>query len=245
MNAAGAGPPGLVAALSQPALPQIPGPAVELPRPEGTSPVPADRVESLVAAVTHPAVQAVLHRLPAVAEAHEIPRSLHEVREVLKRQPELVERVLQEPALAPIRDGVREVVNHLSHEARLDAEKTLAIAAPLPSLHRMPAETPAVLTLANQFLETGQYLNYVRAGDLGRVVIRWAGDPDGPEDHAEQNVAAAVRRGAAVWRRAPLLVLLVAWMLLGVVLNTEIWVAGWLGLVVLQFVVTIRNWRRR
>ena len=113
----------------------------------------------------------------------------------------------------------------------------------------MPTEAPAVIALANRFIETGQYVNYLRAGELGRLVIAWSGQSqNGPADHSEQNIARAVRRVSALWSRAPMLVLLVCWLLLGVVLipfRAELWATGFLALVGLQFVVTLRNWPPR
>ncbi len=255
VSAATVGQSGLTAAIAQPPLPPSPAPSPS----SGSAPA-GDVVESAVGEFSHPAIHAALH-LPethAAADAlihqatqalaaHDIPKALQAVHELLTRQPDADLRVLHEPALAPIRDGVREVVNRLVNEARLDARKTLAIAAPLAALPRMPNETPAVLALANQFIETGQYINYVRAGQLGRVVISWSEAESGPEDHAEQNVTHAIRRVAALWTRAPLLVLLMAWLLFGIVLlplDAELWAVGFLTLVLLQFVLTLRNWRR-
>jgi hypothetical protein len=189
----------------------------------------------------------ILGASQAVASG-DVPRALHAVTELLTRHPDADLRALQEPALASIRGDIREIVSRLAGEAKIDARNTLAIAAPLAGGYGMPHEAPAVIALANQFIETGQYVNYFRAGELGRLVISWSQSETEAQDHAEQNVAHAVRRIAVIWRRAPLLVLLGVWLLLGIVLirfATELWATGFLALVAIQFVVTVRNWPRR
>jgi len=168
----------------------------------------------------------ILQRLPPSLHAHPA------INEMLRNQPEAAL-----PRLAA----------HLTTEAKSEALKTLAIAAPLAHAPHMPHETPAVLALANQFIETGQYVNYVRANQLGTLVISWSQIP-GPPDHVEQNIARAVSRLAALWRRAPLLVLFIAWLLLGTVLvplDPQLWATGFPALVGAQFVATVRGWFRR
>ena len=52
----------------------------------------------------------------------------------------------------------------------------------------------------------------------------------------------------ALWRRAPMLVLLSGWLLLGVVpipFDASLWGIGFLVLVAIQFVIAIRNWPPR
>ena len=186
--------------------------------------LPLPRIQS----PAHPSDQAggILLRLPSSLHA------LSAVNEILHRQ---VDAPL--PRLAA----------HLASEAKSEAMKTLTIAAPLAHATHMPHETPAVLALANQFIETGQYVNYVRANQLGGLVIAWSHIP-GPPDHVEQNIARAVSRIAALWRRAPLLVLFIGWLLMGVVLvplDPKLWATGFLALVGAQFVATVRGWYRR
>jgi hypothetical protein len=164
-----------------------------------------------------------------------MPASLHAhaaVNEILQRQPD---------AAAP------RLAAHLASEAKSEALKTLALAAPLAHAPHMPHETPAVLALANQFIESGQYVNYVRAGQLGGLVVSWSQIP-APPNYVEQNIARVVSRIASLWRRAPLLVLFMGWLLIGVVLmplEPKLWATGFLALVGLQFVVSVRGWYRR
>lgn len=183
--------------------------------------LPLPRTQSLTHISDH--ASGILLRLPPSLHAHIA------VNEILNRQPEAAL-----PRLAA----------HLASEAKSEALKTLAIAAPLAHAAHMPHETPAVLALANQFIETGQFVNYVRANQLAGLVISWSQIP-GPPDHVEQNIARAAGRIAALWRRAPLLVLFIAWLLLGVVLlplAPKLWAIGFLALVGIQFVATVRGW---
>ena len=118
-----------------------------------------------------------------------------------------------------------------------------------------------VISVANQFIETGQIPNYLRAEELGRIVAGWYQAPV-PSD-ASLAVEGRRSRGQAVpvwqiprllkrlWRRAPLLVLLALWLLAGTVAEllprswhsppVELWATGFLALVVFQFLFTVRN----
>jgi hypothetical protein len=119
----------------------------------------------------------------------------------------------------------------------------------------------AVIALANQFIATGQLPNYLRAAEMGRMVISWY-------DEAPASVgfgAGAVARYrqspmitrlygivGRIWRPAPLFVLLVGWLLSGGIAGflakmmdvpgyraapvLKIWATGFLALVVFQFV---------
>jgi hypothetical protein len=166
------------------------------------------------------------------------------VGELLRTQPEAEARVLHEPALAAIRPEIRDVATHLSIAAKQDAEKTLAHAGALVATQPSGAFGPATVALANQFLETGQYVNYIRAGELGRLAI--SSFESERREKAEPQAASRIAKAVgSLWRRAPLLALLLAWMVLGLVvvpLNPELWAIGFLALIGCQFVVTIRNW---
>jgi hypothetical protein len=116
-----------------------------------------------------------------------------------------------------------------------------------------------VLALANQFIGTGQVANYLRAEELGRLIVSWY---DGPLPAvpfaAERSLNPRFRTSLKkLWRRAPLLGLFIGWLMTGVVaglflrilsvpayktaLPFEVWGVGFLVLVVFQFVVTIRG----
>ena len=122
----------------------------------------------------------------------------------------------------------------------------------------------AVLAVANQFIETGQVPNYLRAGELGREVLSWYEGRLVPPEIATELTARDRERQSRyrnaltrVWRRAPLLILLVVWLVAGLttafLLNADtaayqtslsVWAIGFLALVVVQFVISIRgSWR--
>ena len=82
---------------------------------------------------------------------------------------------------------------------------------------------------------------------MGRLVVATCASKgrEKAESPATARIAKAV---GSLWRRAPLLALLIAWMLLGLVvvpLSAEFWALGFLALIGFQFVVTIRNRARR
>ena len=116
-----------------------------------------------------------------------------------------------------------------------------------------------VLALANQFIEVGSVANYFRAEELGRTVVSWYDGPLPlvafvPEASPSPRVQRALQK---LWRRAPLAVLFLGWLVAGIVggvflrllsvpaystaVPFDIWGLGFLLLVVLQFVVTVRG----
>jgi hypothetical protein len=239
-----------------PSLPALPTPAL-LPIPLLT----ADQVALGLPELSDPAIQAAVHlpeSQPAIESAihiaveaiaaHDFPRALHAIAELLTKAPDSETRILQEPSLAPIHSGIRELVNNLAVEARTEAHKILASAAPLIAVQTTQDNSAAVLAFAYQLFETGQYANYVRAGRLGKLLLGRSQPEGAIENRTEKQVSRAARKLGLVWRRAPMLVLLVTWLLLGIFVapfSTESWVVGFLALIVFQLVVTLRNWPGR
>jgi len=159
-------------------------------------------------------------------------------------------------------------------DARDSAEKLVAKAAHTIETagfrgQHIPADMDAraAIALANQFIATGQLPNYLRAAELGRVVISWY-DEASPATVGFGPGAVALNRRPTLrmrlyamlgrlWRRAPLLVLLIGWLLSGgfaglvvdamavpayrTALAFRIWAIGFLALVVFQFVATVRG----
>ena len=165
------------ASTGQPGVPQLdlvaalPG---LLPLPPAPAPVQSlieDRVGGHLPEIAAPAIHAALH-LPsdaAVTDAlihqavdalthHDVPGALRAVGELLRTQPETDVRVLHEPALEPVRPEIRDLVAHLTAGAKQDAEKTVAHAGVLVANQPPGAFGPTTVALANQFLETGQYV---------------------------------------------------------------------------------------
>ncbi len=118
-------------------------------------------------------------------------------------------------------------------EVRDLAEKLVARAAhtiEAASVHseRIPddLDPQAVVALANQLIATGQLPNYLRAAEIGRVVISWYdeassgsagfGAEAGYIAHRQPRLSTRLYGIVGrVWRRAPLLVLLTGWLLSG------------------------------
>jgi hypothetical protein len=142
--------------------------------------------------------------------------------------------------------------------------------------HRIPEnlDPQTVLALATRMIETQQYPNYLRATELSNTIVAWYEGPlPGvaagrsttiqppelePRDEVRLRSAAAkwTHSVTTAWRRAPLLVLLTGWLLIGIAgalllriaggaagsspLFT-LWALGFPALIVLQFALTVRG----
>ena len=129
-----------------------------------------------------------------------------------------------------------------------------------------------VLALATRMIETQQYPNYLRATELSNTIVTWYEGPlpdmpvtrsiaiGGAEKIRSARPAVATshqltQATAKLWRRAPVLVLLLGWLLAGSVVAIvaresspllTTWALGFPALVALQFILTIRGvWRRK
>jgi hypothetical protein len=137
------------------------------------------------------------------------------------------------------------VASHPAHHtpeiARTEAVRSLASAALVVDAaikHPPQMDGPAVLAVAERLIESGQLANYYRAADLSRAV----GGAYAPVKRGPKKILLL----RTLWRRAPLLVLLMGWLLLGlaapsVEFGFELWGVGFLALVVFQFYVTTRK----
>ncbi len=234
-----------LAPVALPVIPPVPAAiAAETPV------VIEDKVSGLLPSIAEPAVLAALnlHSDPAALDSvihaavqalanHDAPRALQMLTQLIQKQPESVPRVLEEPGLVPLHASLHEAIDHVTQGARAVAETTVAQAT------RLTFEDAPVIALANQFIETGQYINYIRATELGRLAISDAArkTPPAGETPAARMAALTGRAVTTLWRRAPLLVLFLGWLLAGFFLPAQLWAPGFLGLVVLQFVLTLRN----
>lgn len=127
-----------------------------------------------------------------------------------------------------------------------------------------------VLALAARMIETQQYPNYLRATELSNTIVTWYEGPlpdvplsrpipmEATEKIRLARPAAGPRKWtqatAGAWRRAPVLVLLLGWLLAGsivAIVSREssplltIWALGFPALIALQFILTIRGVFRR
>ena len=261
---------------SQPPITALPNAEVHA-RPTHGAPQSADSIGTLLANLATPSIQNLLSASHPVSDrpapelsdaliraageaiaAHDIPRALHAVAEWVRLNPESADSVLREPSLQPVQNEVRALLARIGHEARTGAETVLNNAAQLADSGRVQVnlipgglDAPDVLALANRFYETGQLANYLRAEALGRVVIAAY---DAPPRQTSQFAA----RLKTVWRRAPMLILLAAWVFVGLIgglsvrgvrrsgsepgsLAFDLWGIGFLALVVLQFFATVYN----
>ena len=262
---------------SQPPIPALPNAEGHARIPHG-APQSADSVGNLLAKLATPSIQnllgtshlvsdrpapelsdALIRAAGAAIAAHDIPRALHAIGEWVRLNPESADSILREPSLQPVQNEVRALLARIGHEARAGAETVLNHAAQLADSVRVQVnlipgglDAPDVLALANRFFETGQLANHLRAEALGRVVIGAY-----TEVPARQSgpFAAWLK---TMWRRAPMLILLAAWLFVGLIggysvralrqsggnpgsLAFDLWGVGFLVLVVLQFFATVYN----
>jgi hypothetical protein len=262
---------------SQPPIPALPNAEGHARPAHGATPS-VDSIGTLLANLATPSIQnllaashlgserpapelsdALIRAAGGAIAAHDIPRALHAVSEWVRLNPESADSVLREPALQPVQNEVRALLARIGHEARIGAETVLNNAAQLTDSGRVQVnlipgglDPPDVLALANRFYETGQLANYLRAEALGRVVI--GAYEDAPVRQSGQFTAWL----KSMWRRAPMLILLAAWLLVGLIgglsargvrrsgstpggLAFELWGIGFLVLVVVQFFATVYN----
>jgi hypothetical protein len=167
------------------------------------------------------------------------------------------------PAVADAKDAAQKSVDRAAQ-----AIEQGGIHAP-----RIPEnlDPPTVLALATRMIETQQYPNYLRATELSNTIVTWYEGrlPDAPiarpiSIEATEKIRSARSTGgphkwtqttARLWRRAPVLVLLLGWLLAGSIVAMiadksspllTTWALGFPALVALQFILTIRGvWRRK
>jgi hypothetical protein len=163
----------------------------------------------------------------------------------------------------------------------------------LTALRDWDADPRTLLMVANRLVEAGGYGNAVRGTQVAQLLVdpsHWgpavdtiskAGAPEAPESEESRPVQGAILpvlseswrglrgrgagRVARLWRRAPLLVLLLAWLVAGTagglmlrILQTlrpgvwpswisdagvTVWAVGFLGLVLFGFYMRVRNIR--
>ena len=199
-------------------------------------------------------LESLLQTAVSAAAGHDLPRAIAALTEHIGRNPEHAGELANSPLLAPIQGDVRELVHRVTEEARDEAVRLVGIAGvAVDAAARHPEQLngPAVLEVAERFIESGQLANYIRAQELGLAVIGFYGGAEGQSAGVERRPAWwwALR----LWQRVPLLVLLVGWLTLGLMGSAivfllhadaatvqaafEFWGVGFLALVVLQFFV--------
>ena len=220
----------------------------------------------------------------AVAEGN-VPQALAKLSELAVRDPPRAETFQAEPGLASIRADVEHLMFRLASTAQLDAESRLGQATDLlrsTGSKELPGQEIrpeiAILT-AGRFLEAGGYVNCVRSAELSQMAINQYGIAPTPVPLVLLDSGKVPRPSARpgwreswrprirnLWLRAPLLVLLLAWLTVGLVGGTisallrnvwpqalpeslvavafDVWGIGFLTLIAFGFYVRVRNWRR-
>ncbi len=200
----------------------------------------------------------------------EVNNALTKLATMLPLDPRRAERLASDPLLVSIRKDVEAMLSRLTGAATLDAETRLREATEFlqgqgsvdPEIEEVRAST--LVAVAGRLVEAGGYANCVQSSEISRMILdpaRWA-PVESPVPLTKPVLARGVRRALLIrwqtaaarmknlWRRAPLLVLLVGWLLIGVVVGAaqigeelffEIWVLGFLGLVGFGFYMRVRN----
>ncbi|MEO8592039.1 MAG: hypothetical protein ABI759_01845 [Candidatus Solibacter sp.] len=217
----------------------------------------------------------------SAVQSGEVNHALEQLADLVKLDPSGAQTLRTEPGLEQIRTQVNHLLIRLETVAGLDAQGRLAEAAEvLLSLAPHPLagwDTPpqVLLTMANRLYDAGGYVNYVHAASLAQLVFEGASRvPLGIARSRQANPQReSVRRPKSavgpktLWMRAPLLILLVSWFLLGLaaagvgsilhyfwpgqfpasIIDTgfALWGVGFLALVVIGFYVRIRHVRFR
>jgi hypothetical protein len=205
------------------------------------------------------ALESLLQTAVSAVARHDVSRAMGALSEYIGRSPEHSAALANSPLLAPIQGEVRELVHRVTEDARGEAVRLVATAgAAVDAAAKDPAQVngPAVLEVAARFIESGQLANYIRAQE-GSAVIGFYAVERLQSDRAERSTL--WERTVKLWRRVPLLVLLVGWLVLGltgsalamlvrfdaakVAAGFEFWGVGFLVLVVIQFIVRMGLFR--
>lgn len=237
-------------------------------------------------------VQNLLQDTALAVTQRDSTRAIANLREIAAVDPPRVEILRLDPVLGPIRPEMERLLHQLTGAAKMEAEETLARAAQLVQsagekmLPNWQTRPEALMQVAHQLLETGGYANYLRSAELGRAIVDYspwivnyttapawkAANEDVLAKRALQAAVekswTAVRKRApftlrTLWLRAPLLMLLLGWLGLGLVGGPasillrslwpetwpaalidafyELWAIGFLALVGFGFYARIRR----
>lgn len=234
--------------------------------------IPADTIAALLERLAVPGVSDLILHLESRRETvdpgavHELIRvagvaaatgDLEVVRAAVARiaalDPEGAQKLQNEPKLEAVRAHVKAVLEQVAEEAHERAERLLedaeaGVSAARPRLRPAEArDADTLLMLAGQLLESGRQADFVRSAELSQVLLLHF--PVGaPAVIAMQRTTT----GAAVadetpigrwWRRAPVLILLGAWLVVGglaLLLASSKAAAGLWGAGFLAFIVYFR-----
>lgn len=222
-------------------------------------------------------LRGLLEEAVAAVVAQKVPNAIAAITELIKLDPERgAQLVNDEASLAPIRGEVNLLLQRLALSAKLEAEHALA-AASLAIEEASPGVDPGansprdILVIAERFFDSGQHINFVRSDALAQTVIAYCAVPvidtsapvgaigrrsgqrrtlDARRDRSWLRIV--IEWVKARWQRAPFLVLLLGWFVVGMVgalisfigrdagqtsgnpTAIEIWAIGFLALVVFR-----------
>jgi hypothetical protein len=212
----------------------------------------------------------LFQRAASFAAAGDVTRALAGVAELARLDPRRAESAPSEPAFQKIRTEVDLLLARLRDVARLDAETRIGRAAAatesaaLAALDDWDAPPRRLLQVAAHLLEHGGYASSLHAAQLAQSILDQAARVPPARSPAGLSAVRALRRSwtstiervRTLWDRAPLLVLLLSWLVLGLTGAAvsalsgisspglvELWATGFLGLVVFGFYMRVRNIR--
>jgi hypothetical protein len=126
-----------------------------------------------------PAALELMESAISAVASHDGPRALGAIMELVVRHPEQLEAVSTQPAFAPIRSSVENLLQQHMTTARTDAELKLSVASHAfetsgpRTVHDLERGVPQVLAVAHQLLATDRHANVLLAGDLAQNLINY------------------------------------------------------------------------
>lgn len=195
------------------------------------------------------------------ARAGQPEASLRHLERAILAHPSHAVGATSDPAFDSIRGPVLQMLAQLTRAAHFRAEASVALAASsLPADRLDAAPARACLEVARAFLHVPSYEAYVRA-DLAAIVACQLATPAGPRPRPRRRAATAgfqpARAVLRLWRKLPLLAILLVWFAAGVAAGLAsllfagaaasawrddifpIWGLGLLGMVALGFIRSI------
>lgn len=123
-------------------------------------------IESRHATPDLPALPDLMRAAVSAVAAHDVPRAIAAITELVVHHPEQLEGIRTEPAFAPIRGDVESLLQGHAASARTNTEVKLSIAT-----HLVGTGRDEVLSVANQLYTTDRHVNVVLAGTLAESVV--------------------------------------------------------------------------
>jgi hypothetical protein len=239
------------------------------------------RIDQRLPAQTPVLRDALLKSAASAVANGDVPVALARIQELITQNPQQAETIAADPSFDTIRPSVSALVRALAADVQTRSAQSLEAAAQAIAaggVKKLPGsdiDTSALLALATRFSESGRIADFSRAVELAQFIVAQyapapanvarSRKPVAAPARAAWSTAAARDRLSRLWRRAPLLVLLLAWLAIGLVggvcvvvlrkvqpdaldpstvaLGFSVWAIGFLGLVGFGFYMRVRNVR--